>query len=71
LYGQHDAWRRIMRSTIAINGSYLNTQRMLKQYARKAYFPERRQVGTPALELALAYKCRDLGLQLSDAFQSS
>jgi starch phosphorylase len=54
-YGQHDAWRRIMRSTIAINGSYFNTQRMLKQYVRKAYFPERRRVGAPALELALAY----------------
>jgi starch phosphorylase len=54
-YGQHNAWRRIMRSTIAINGSYFNTQRMLKQYARKAYFPERRRVGAPALELALAY----------------
>jgi starch phosphorylase len=54
-YGQHDAWRRIMRSTIAINGSYFNAQRMLKQYVRKAYFPERRRVGAPALELALAY----------------
>ncbi|MDT7811461.1 MAG: glycogen phosphorylase, partial [Acidobacteriaceae bacterium] len=54
-YGQHDAWRHIMRSPIAINGSSFNTQRMLKQYARKAYFPERRRVGAPALELALAY----------------
>ena len=42
-YGQHDAWRRIMRSTIAINGPYFNTQRMLKQYVLKAYFPERRR----------------------------
>jgi starch phosphorylase len=54
-YGQRDAWRRIMRSTIAVNGSYFNTQRMLRQYARKAYFPERRRVGAPAFELALAY----------------
>ena len=54
-YGQHDAWRRIMRSTIAINGSYFNTQRMLKQYVWKAYFPERRRVAAPAFELALAY----------------
>jgi len=30
-------------------------QPMLKQYARKAYFPERRRVGASALELALAY----------------
>jgi starch phosphorylase len=54
-YRQHDAWHRIMRSTIAINGSYFNTQRMLKQYVRKAYFGGRRRVGTQALEMALAY----------------
>jgi glycogen phosphorylase len=53
-YGQHDAWRRIMRSTIAINGPYFNTQRMLKRYVLKAYFTERRPVSTPALELVLA-----------------
>jgi starch phosphorylase len=30
----------IMRSAIAINGSFFNTQRMLAQYALNAYFPE-------------------------------
>jgi starch phosphorylase len=54
-YGQRDVWRRIMRSTIAINGPYFNTQRMLMQYVSKAYFPERRRVAVPALELVLAY----------------
>jgi glycogen phosphorylase len=54
-YGQHDAWRRVMRSTIAINGPYFNTQRMLKQYVLKAYFPQLRPVATPALELVLAF----------------
>ena len=34
-------WRRIMRSTIALNGSFFNTQRMLEQYVLNAYFPER------------------------------
>jgi starch phosphorylase len=53
-YGQHDAWRRIMRSTIAINGPYFNTERMLKQYVSKAYFPGRRRVAVPAAELVLA-----------------
>ena len=53
-YGQHDAWRRVMRATIAINGPYFNTQRMLKQYVLKAYFPEPQPVSTPALELDLA-----------------
>src|ERR1700733_8289610 len=53
-YGQHDAWRRIMRSTIAINGPYFNTERMLKQYVLKAYFPKRSRVAAPSLERALA-----------------
>jgi starch phosphorylase len=37
---QPNQWRRIMRSTIALNGSYFNTQRMLEQYVLNAYFPE-------------------------------
>jgi glycogen phosphorylase len=53
-YREHDAWRRIMRSTIAINGPYFNTERMLKQYVSKAYFPGRRRVAVPAAELVLA-----------------
>jgi glycogen phosphorylase len=35
-------WRRIMRSTIALNGSFFNTQRMIEQYVINAYFPEKR-----------------------------
>jgi starch phosphorylase len=37
---QPKQWQRIMRSTIALNGSYFNTQRMLEQYVLNAYFPE-------------------------------
>lgn len=37
---QPGQWQRIMRSTIALNGSYFNTQRMLEQYVLNAYFPE-------------------------------
>ncbi len=37
---QPEQWQRIMRSTIALNGSYFNTQRMLEQYLLNAYFPE-------------------------------
>jgi starch phosphorylase len=54
-YGRQDAWWRIMRSTIAINGPYFNTQRMLKQYALKAYFPVPHPESAPALEQVLAY----------------
>ncbi|HVW78079.1 MAG TPA: alpha-glucan family phosphorylase [Alloacidobacterium sp.] len=39
-YTQPQQWRRIMRSTIALNGSFFNTQRMLEQYVLNAYFPE-------------------------------
>jgi glycogen phosphorylase len=41
-YQDRAQWRRIMRSTIALNGSFFNTQRMLEQYVINAYFPERR-----------------------------
>ena len=54
-YGRPDGWRRIMRSTIAINGPYFNTQRMLQQYVLKAYFPQLRPASTPVLEQVLAY----------------
>lgn len=40
-YQQPQQWRRIMRSTIALNGSFFNTQRMLEQYVVNAYFPEK------------------------------
>ena len=41
-YKDQGQWRRIMRSTIALNGSFFNTQRMLEQYVINAYFPEKR-----------------------------
>jgi starch phosphorylase len=28
-----------MRDTLAFNGSYFNTNRMVKQYTRNAYYP--------------------------------
>ena len=30
---------RLMRNTLAFNGSYFNTNRMVKQYTRNAYYP--------------------------------
>jgi starch phosphorylase len=32
-------WARLMRSTLAFNGSYFNTNRMVQQYTRNAYYP--------------------------------
>jgi starch phosphorylase len=39
-YGRPTAYAAIMRSAIALNGSFFNTQRMLSQYVANAYFPE-------------------------------
>ncbi|HVU46335.1 MAG TPA: alpha-glucan family phosphorylase [Terracidiphilus sp.] len=36
-----EVWARLMRTTLAFNGSYFNTNRMVKQYNRNAYYPER------------------------------
>jgi glycogen phosphorylase len=34
-----EAWGDLMRSTVAYNGSFFNTNRMVKQYIRNAYYP--------------------------------
>jgi glycogen phosphorylase len=39
-YGRPDSFAEIMRSTIALNGSFFNTQRMVHQYVSNAYFPD-------------------------------
>ncbi len=59
-YKDQGQWRRVMRSTIALNGSFFNTQRMLEQYVLNAYFPERRaekktESGEAVLEKSLAH----------------
>jgi starch phosphorylase len=38
-YGKPEAYAKLRRSTIALNGSFFNTQRMVSQYATNAYFP--------------------------------
>lgn len=34
-----ERWAQLMRTTLAYNGSYFNTNRMVKQYTRNAYYP--------------------------------
>jgi starch phosphorylase len=34
-----EKWARLMRTTLAFNGSYFNTNRMAKQYTHNAYYP--------------------------------
>jgi starch phosphorylase len=36
-YKGPDKFAEIMRSAIALNGSFFNTQRMIEQYVRNAY----------------------------------
>jgi hypothetical protein len=38
-YSQPLAYAQVMRSAIALNGSFFNTQRMLSQYVSNAYYP--------------------------------
>ena len=37
-YNERDDWIKIMRHSIAINGSFFNTHRMVQQYVLNAYF---------------------------------
>jgi starch phosphorylase len=54
-HGHPDQWRAIMRSTIALNGSFFNTHRMLQEYISNAYYPDKRaSVSSATLEPALA-----------------
>jgi starch phosphorylase len=43
-YGRPFAFGEVMRSAIALNGSFFNTQRMVSQYVSNAYFPETQDV---------------------------
>ena len=37
-YRAQDGYIDVMRNAIALNGSFFNTERMVDQYVRKAYF---------------------------------
>ncbi len=37
-YEERDAWIRVMRHAVAINGSFFNTHRMVEQYVLSTYF---------------------------------
>jgi glycogen phosphorylase len=37
-YRQHERYVDVMKNAIALNGSFFNTERMVDQYVRKAYF---------------------------------
>jgi starch phosphorylase len=51
-YGLPFAYAEVMRSAIALNGSFFNTQRMVEQYVRNAYYPA--ETPSPAVEASIA-----------------
>jgi len=45
-YRQPSRFTEVMRSTICLNGSFFNSQRMISQYVANAYFPETERAAT-------------------------
>ncbi|MDE3149655.1 MAG: alpha-glucan family phosphorylase, partial [Acidobacteriota bacterium] len=45
-----EKWARLMRTTLAFNGSYFNTHRMVIQYTRNAYYPAKPVTCVPVQE---------------------
>lgn len=52
-YGLPFAYAEVMRSAIALNGSFFNTQRMVRQYVHNAYFPDGAPEDVPVEATAL------------------
>ena len=52
-YGLPFAYAEVMRSAIALNGSFFNTQRMVGQYVHNAYFPNGLPTASPSEAIAL------------------
>ncbi|MDB4915525.1 MAG: alpha-glucan phosphorylase [Gemmatimonadetes bacterium] len=52
-YGLPFSYAEVMRSSIALNGSFFNTQRMVRQYVHNAYFPDRLATDVSVEETAL------------------
>jgi glycogen phosphorylase len=49
-----EKWAQVMKTTLAINGTFFNTNRMVQQYARNAYYPARQVTGAKVAEEAFA-----------------
>jgi starch phosphorylase len=57
-YARPNTYAEVMRSAIAINGSFFNTQRMMAQYVLNAYFSDKAKIS--------AYTANNL-LQIGEA----
>ena len=49
-YSRPKSYAAVMRSCIALNGAFFNTQRMLSQYVTNAYFPDDRDLRSEEIE---------------------
>jgi starch phosphorylase len=49
-YREPERYAEVRRSSIAMNGSFFNTQRMLLQYLSNAYFPAEQAAQMPAVK---------------------
>ncbi|HET7104385.1 MAG TPA: alpha-glucan family phosphorylase [Terracidiphilus sp.] len=54
-----ERWARLMRSTLAISGSFFNTNRMVNQYKRTSYYPVRLAESAVVEERAFVAQARD------------
>jgi len=53
-YSEPQTYAQVMRSAIAVNGSFFNTQRMVSQYLLNAYGPERESTQPAGTEMETA-----------------
>lgn len=49
-----EKWATLMKTTLGINGTFFNTNRMVQQYTRNAYYPTPQVVGARVEEAAFA-----------------
>jgi len=49
LYANPTAWTAMQQHCIAMNGTFFNTHRMLRQYFTNAYFPQTPETATPLI----------------------
>jgi starch phosphorylase len=48
VYGEPDGFAEVMLHAIALNGSFFNTERMLREYVSKAYLGQRPPTPAPS-----------------------
>jgi starch phosphorylase len=65
LYSRPNAWARVQQHCIGINGTFFNTDRMLRQYFTNAYFPQ--MSGEEAVPLAVDLMAEGKAAALKEA----